>query len=223
MKRIAIHQPNFLPWLGYFYKMQQCDTFILLDDVQVSTSCSGSYFSQTFIKTQNPNRLQISLPQKKHSIDTMIRDVKFSENYNSFCRKFFKTLELSYHKAPFFKKHYENIVNIMQNKYEYIWQMNSDLIRYCASQLNVKCEILIASNFCSEKQNEARIIDLVLQSKGSVYISGSGASNYQKDENFTKAGIKLIYSDFKIKPYSQINGDFVGGLSVIDYLFNVIF
>jgi len=55
---------------------------------------------------------------------------------------------------------------------------------------------------------------------GDVYISGNGAKNYQKEEDFDKNGIRLMYSDFKNQPYPQLYGKFISGLSVVDFLFN---
>ena len=63
MKKIAIYQPNFLPWLGYFYKMKQCDVFVILDDVLVSDGKRNSYFKQAWIKSSAGKQL-MSLPQK---------------------------------------------------------------------------------------------------------------------------------------------------------------
>lgn len=218
MKKIAIHQPNFMPWLGYFYKMQQCDTFIVLDDVLVSNS--GSYFGQAFIKNSTGIALKISLPQKKHPQGTLIKEVKFADNYPEWNKKFLKTLQNLYRKAPYFLAHYDNIVDLMQKKYDFVYEMNVALIRYCAQCLHLDCGIIFASSLDSKEQKEVRILDLVKKAGGDVYISGLGAKNYQKEEDFVKENIKLTYSDFLVTPYPQLYGDFVGGLSVIDFLFN---
>ena len=218
MKKIAIHQPNFLPWIGYFYKMKQCDVFVILDDVLVSNS--GSYFTQMNIKNTDDQKLQIVLPKKKDTQNTLINEVLFSENYPFFCKKFLKTLQGCYSKAPYFQMHFDNVKHIFQMHFEYLYELNIKLIKYCAKSLNIKCQIVLASNLNSTQQKEARIIDLVKKLDGDIYISGNGAKKYQKEEDFISNGVQLIYSDFKIQPYPQLHGDFIGGLSVIDFLFN---
>ncbi|MFQ6723083.1 MAG: WbqC family protein [Opitutales bacterium] len=218
MKKVAIHQPNFIPWLGYFYKMHQCDTFIILDDVQESNS--HSYFYQAFIKNTTGSSLTISIPRKSHSQNTCIKDVQFADNYKAWLKKFSKTLQFLYKKAPFFENHYENILKVMQKDYSLVYEMNVELIKYCAKCLNINCEIILASTLHSEEQKEGRILDLVKKVNGDCYISGKGAKNYQTEENFSKNNIQLKYSDFSIKSYPQVHGNFVGGLSVIDFLFN---
>ena len=218
MKKIAIHQPNFLPWLGYFYKMKQCDVFVILDDVLVSNS--GSYLTQMNIKNTDGKKLQISLPKRKHAQNALINEVLFSENYPFFCKKFLKTLQVCYSKAPYFRLHFDNIERILHTSFEHLYELNVELIKYCARSLNINCQIVFASNLKSTQQKEARVIDLVKKLDGDIYISGNGAKKYQKEEDFISNGVRLIYSDFKIQPYPQLHGDFIGGLSVIDFLFN---
>ena len=219
MKKIAIHQPNFLPWLGYFYKMKQCDVFIILDDVLVSDGKRNSYFTQTNLKSVS-GRTLISLPQKKHPLNTLIKNVLFAENYSFFRKKFFKTLHMLYKKAPYFQQHYEAIDQIFKISFRCLYELNVELIRYCAKCLNIECQMIFASDLNSIQQKEARIIDLIKKLEGDVYISGNGAKNYQKEEDFDKNGIRLMYSDFKNQPYPQLYGKFISGLSVVDFLFN---
>ena len=218
MKKIAIHQPNFLPWLGYFYKMKQCDVFVVLDDVLVSNS--GSYFTQMTVKNTDGTALRVSLPKRKHTGDILIREVIPSENYSFFRKKFFKTLHMLYKKAPYFQQHYEAIDQIFKISFRCLYELNVELIRYCAQCLNIECQMIFASDLNSIQQKEARIIDLIKKLEGDVYISGNGAKNYQKEEDFDKNGIRLMYSDFKNQPYPQLYGKFISGLSVVDFLFN---
>ena len=218
MKKIAIYQPNFLPWLGYFYKMKQCDMFVILDDVLVSNS--GSYLTQMNIKNTDGKKLQISLPKRKHAQNALINEVLFSENYPFFCKKFLKTLQVCYSKTPYFRLHFDNIERILHTSFERLYELNVELIKYCAKILNINCQIVFASDLNSTQQKEARIIDLVKKSNGDIYISGNGAKKYQKEANFIQNCVQLMYSDFKIQPYPQLHGDFIGGLSVVDFLFN---
>lgn len=220
MSVVACHQPNFLPWLGYFYKIKQCDVFLLLDDVLVSTNAAKSYFAQTWIKNTNGEKLLLSLPKKQHPVHTLIREVRCAENHAFFVKKFLKTIDSCYHKAPYFHPHYEHLSNIVQTSYSFLYELNVALIRYCASCLQVSCEIRLSSELGSTQQKEARILDLVQKVGGTVYLSGQGAKKYQNESHFAEQGIQLRYSDFTIQPYPQLYGKFLGGLSVLDFLFN---
>lgn len=199
--------------------MKLCDIFVLLDDVSVSNS--GSYFTRAIIKNTNGKKLQVSLPQRKHAANIPINEVLFSENYPFFCKKFLKTLQTCYSKAPYFQLHFGNIRRILQTPLSRLHELNVELIRYCAKCLDIRCQMVFSSDLNIRQQKEARIIEIVKKLHGDVYISGNGARNYQKEENFVLNGIQLTYSDFRVQPYPQLYSEFIGGLSVVDFLFHM--
>jgi hypothetical protein len=154
MTVVACHQPTFLPWLGYFYKIKQCDVFLLLDDMLVSEGKRNSYFSQAWIKNTNGEKLLLSLPKKQHPVHTLIREVRCAENHAFFVKKFLKTIDSCYHKAPYFHPHYEHLSNIVQTSYSFLYELNVALIRYCASCLQVSCEIRLSSELGSTQKKK---------------------------------------------------------------------
>jgi hypothetical protein len=153
-------------------------------------------------------------------MDTLINQVEVSATHSYFVSKLLKTLTQYYGKTPCFGKYFPGIKDILERPYPYAWELNRDLLFYCAKALNLRCEIKIASSFTTQAEKESRIIDLVKQVGGTTYISGNGAKDYQVPEHFGKEGIELVYSEFKVKPYEQLYGAFIGGLSIVDSLFN---
>src|SRR6185369_12527883 len=100
-KIISIHQPNFIPWLGYFYKIYAADVFVILDNVEYQSGNSSSITNRTKIKTNN-GELMISVPVRKNEQSKMIIDMEI-DNRQPWKPKMLKTVQFSYTKAAHFK------------------------------------------------------------------------------------------------------------------------
>ena len=110
MVTIGIHQPEFLPWLGFFKKMQQCDTFVLFDDVQ---------FDRHGFQNRNQIRNKkepffLTIPVKSHRI-SKINEVKM-DNSQNWREKHLKTITTNYSKSKFFEEYFKELENIYNEK-----------------------------------------------------------------------------------------------------------
>jgi hypothetical protein len=218
--RVAIHQPNYLPWLGYFYKMAIADKFVLLDNVQFS---KGSYQNRTKILTPGGVKWLTVPVLKSGNFKASADDIMFSPT--NWQKKHLGTLENNYRRTRFFDCFFEEIKELFScQKSDNLSEFNISLIKWAAQKLEIKTELLVASNLNAGKIYEdpnSRLIDLVKSCNGKTYIHGKGGLNYQDASIFEKENIDLEPSGFTIFNYSQQWGsDFEGGLSVIDYLFN---
>lgn len=211
---ISIHQPNFFPWLGYFYKIAHSDLFIILDDAQYT---KNSYINRSQIKTPQ-GCFWLTVPLMHASLSTKINEVKIS---NSMWReKLIKTLESFYKKAPYFMDYKAKIFDLLSQQYSSISELNIALIKYICSVFEIKIPFFMASEMPSNLKGDDRLIELIEHLKGDVYLSGSGGKKYQSEEKFKEKRINLIYSSFEHPIYHQLWGEFQGGLSVLDFLFN---
>jgi len=124
---VAIHQPNFLPWAGYFYKIAKSDIFVLLDNVQYS---KNGFINRNKIKMPSGSDSWLTIPVKSSGLSELIKDVKISHNID-WRRKHLQTLEMSYKRAEFFNQLYEDIKNIY---YETDWHnlcsLNISLLKH---------------------------------------------------------------------------------------------
>lgn len=214
---VAIHQPNFLPWLGYFYKMARCDIFVFLDNIQYT---KNSFINRNRIKTPQ-GKLWLTVPAKvKGRSGQLIRDVEI-DNKTDWRNKHLKTLEMNYKKANIFKQVYKNTKEVYFAKdWNNLCAFNVKLLHYALSITNLRKKLVIASELKAKGKGTPLLINIVKELGGDTYLSGFGGANYQQENLFRDAGIALVYSDFKHPVYPQLWGEFVPNLSIIDLLFN---
>ncbi|MHC1750263.1 MAG: WbqC family protein [Cellulosilyticaceae bacterium] len=210
---VSIHQPHYMPWMGYFYKLLSSDIFILLDNVQYS---KNDFINRNLIKTAN-GTCYLTVPVNA-SITTSINDVSIP---NDFWReKHIRTLEMNYKKAPFFYLYAEEIFNIIRTSSPLLLDLNTSLIKFFAKVLQCECTFVTASTLHSSEKKEALVIDLVSKVNGTVYLSGTGARAYQNPQHFLDKNIELLYCQYPTFSYPQLWGSFEPNLAIIDLLFN---
>ncbi len=210
---VAIHQPNYLPWIGYFYKMLKANIFVFLDDVQYS---KNSFINRNRIK--GPQGVQWLTVPVNASVNKLIYEVNFSDSRWS--SKHIKTMDACYKKAPYYELFRHQLVEILETPFANISELNKALIIQIAGWLGITCEFRSSSELAVSGTSGERIITIVKKVGGSMYLSGRGGGNYQDSQKFRDSGIVLRYSDFTPPVYSQLWGDFTSGLSMIDLLFN---
>lgn len=214
---VAIHQPNFLPWLGYFYKIAKCDTFVLLDNVQYT---KNSFINRNKIKTPE-GELWLTVPVKvKGRFGQLIKDVEI-DNIVDWRKKHLRTLEMNYKRAKFFEQVFSRLKAVYYvNDWDNLCELNIRLLEEVLSILKLEKKLVRASELNVEGESTRLLINIVKAVGGNVYLSGFGGAKYQEEELFKQAGIALEYYDFKHPVYPQLWSDFVPNLSVIDLLFN---
>ena len=217
-KICAIHQPNFLPWLGFFYKISKADTFIVLDNVEISVSSAKAITHRTKIKTQNGIQyLSIPLLQTNSKL---IKDIQIDTN-QSWKRKHLKTIYFAYKKAIGFDYIYPEIEQFYAIETVSLSEFNLKSIKFVMQLMEIRNELILASslNNISSERNQ-RIIDLCKTVDANIYLSGFGAKKYHDELLFQHQNIKVLYTDFEHPVYIQQHGAFIEGLSAIDFLFN---
>lgn len=214
----AIHQPNFLPWIGYFYKMHKCDIFILLDDVQYNRR---SITSRVKIKSQQ-GPVWLTVPvKKKGRYHQLISEVEL-EPGNHWKNKVLGTLQTCYGKAPFFKSYFPQLSAVIEQNYLLLADLNIALIKWLAHIFHIDTPLKKSSELADiTGQSTERLIRICQSIQAGSYLSGFGGQNYQEQELFQAAGIDLVIYDFAHPEHEQMWGDFTAGLSALDLLFNM--
>lgn len=211
---IAIHQPDYIPYPGYFYKIALCDCFVFLDDAQYSNE---GFSNWNRIKTpQGQLRLKIPVQQ---TLGNPILEV-VTRDYLGWKQKQLKTLRMCYKKAEYFEPIYRDFETLLNYEYKNIADMNIAIIKHFCHRLGISKRFERSSSLGITSAREERILDICSGLKGSVYLSGNGARVYQVSEHFLERGIELRYTDYHSIVYHQLWGDFLPDLSILDYLFN---
>jgi len=213
---VAIHQPNFLPWIGYFYKMAMADVFVFLDNVPFSKS---GFTNRVKIKTAKGSEwLTVPVLTKGKLAQPVRRVTACSTNWKS---KIVKTLEHNYRKSPYYSVYSDQLSALLHGASDNLADLNIKLIQYLAEILKVDDKkVFRSSEMDVAGESTGLLIDVCQKLGADVYLSGSGGRNYQEETAFQRQGLKLAYSDFVHPFYLQRFGSFVGGLSVLDFLFN---
>lgn len=213
----AIHQPNFLPWCGYFYKMLKCDRFIFLDDVQY---IRRGYTGRVKIKTPEGEKWLTIPVKKKGRYHQLVLEVELEAD-NKWKNKITGSFQSYFGKAPHFKTYFPEFADIIHKDFPLLAELNLELIKWLARIFEIKTPMMRSSELEGiTGQAGERLISICKSIGATKYLSGFGGQNYQEKENFEHEGIKLAVYDFKHPQYPQLFGDFIPGLSAVDLLFN---
>jgi len=172
---VAIHQPNFMPWLGYFYKIAQSDVFIFLDDVQFQKK-GASYTNRVSINI-NGEEKYLTIPVKRKNGVWNINETEFLDQ--KWRKKVISSLQGNYAKAKYFKENKEFIFNLINYESQDLADFNINFIENILKKLDIKTLIVNSSDYNLKTTSTQRLIDLIKVVKGNVYLSGSGGDNYQ--------------------------------------------
>lgn len=212
---IAIHQPNFMPWGGFFNKMINSDIFVYLDTAVYSKNSPVT--KRNKIKL-NRRALNIGVPIGSKQIP--INKIKFPAG--KWRENHLKTIIQSYKKATFFDDVFPVIEDIYKCEYELFSEFNIRIIESFKKMMKIETKTLRES-FLRKTfgMKSERLVNICNNFGANTYLSGKGALSYNDNELFKKNGIELIYQEYTQQEYNQIGDDFINNLSSVDMLFNL--
>ena len=215
---IAIHQPQYLPWLGYFHKIMNSDAFVFLDDVQYK---KREFQNRNKIRT-NSKWLWLTIPViVRGRFDQEIRNVEIDNSNYSWQRKHYESIKMYYNNSPHFLEHSSFLEETYIKK---IWgkliDINVFITEYILKYLDISIPIYFSSQFRIKETKTKRIVEICRKINADTYLSGIGAKEYLDEKEFKNNNIKLIYQNFKHPIYEQRYEGFEAYMSIIDLLFN---
>jgi hypothetical protein len=217
-KIVAIHQPNYFPWLGYFFKIAASDVFVFHDNVEHSKRYPTR---RTMIRksAHDTTPIWLTVPLKKHSDFVLIKDLEVVSNIE-WRGKHLRTLKNAYSKAPFFDEIFPIITNCFDGMeaFSHLADLNIFVIDTISGLMEIKRPFLRSSAMPISEKAATLNIEIVKHLKGTTYLSGTGAKNYQSVPIFNESGIILKYSQFSTLINSKEWG-IPNSLSVLDALF----
>ncbi len=215
--KVAIHQPNYLPWIGFFQKMALADVFVILDNVQFSRD---SYTQRTKIRTKN-GWLWLTIPIEKKFYFQSIKDIPLPED-NNWQKKHWMSIVSNYSKAKYYNEYEEFFEKLYSNNLKNLQVFNEEGILYLIDALDIEIELIKASELeLDDLKSTDLIVEIVNKVGGDCYLSGMGGGNYMDESKFKDNGIQLEYFKYKPFEYEQRWDGFEPNMSSIDLLFNV--
>jgi hypothetical protein len=217
---ISVHQPQYLPWLGYFDKIFKSDCFIFLDRVQYKPR---EFQNRNRIRTKD-GAMWLTVPvvckgRYKQGICDAVIDNEFPWQ-----RQHLASLKVSYGRSPYFGEYFPFFEDIYSRQWQKLSDLNIAIIRYVLEKLAISTPIRFESEFDIHTEATDRIIDICKKAGADAYLSGAGGKSYLEEDKFPKNGIKLVYQDFHHPEYHQQfmagDKDFLPYMSVVDLLFN---
>src|SRR2546423_2717605 len=217
---VAIHQPTFFPWLGFFNKIARCDQFVVLDNVQFPKK-GGTWANRVkLLINRQPSWVTMPVERSYHGVRNYA-EMRIDNN-SPWRDKLLKTIRINYNQARYCDEVFPIIEDLILNSNTRLTDYNLSAILYLAKRFGMDISrIVLASTLRVEGAGTDLLVSLVKAVNGSTYLCGGGAAEYQEDEKFAAAGLNLIYQNFQHPVYEQTGAvDFVPGLSVIDALMN---
>jgi WbqC-like protein family len=219
----AIHQPNFLPWMGYFSKIARVHTFIFFDSVAISNGKTWTSRCQILVNGQVH---WLTLPVLKKGLSGQrISDVELL-NFNQNWRKTLKTLRHAYGRAAYFDAIFPFLEKFEKENFTHLADFNCQFIESLSRELGLNTQFIRSSSKPELMESSDLKTDYIVQTCVAFdvknYVSGRGGSLlFLEQEKFVDAGIKIDFQGFSPLKYTQLNTtEFVGGLSIVDVLMN---
>jgi hypothetical protein len=216
--KLAIMQPYFFPYIGYFQLINAVDKFVIYDDV--------SYINRGWVNRNNilvngaPHLIQV--PLIAASQNRLINEIEIVDD-EKWKTKLLKTIHQSYSKAPFFQPVYSLIESILGNEICKISALNVDTIIAVCEYIGIKTKIVASSAIYNNKhlKGQERILDICKQENASTYINPAGGKDLYDKEVFLQSGIDLQLLQPKMAIYNQFKSEFIPWLSIIDLMMHL--
>ncbi|WP_256289023.1 WbqC family protein [Halobellus inordinatus] len=213
-KIVAAHQPNYLPWIGYFHKIHESDVFVVLDDVEYS---SGSWINRNKIKTPD-GWSWLSVPVGDTSVP--INEVEIAGN-GDWREEHWKSFQQNYANA----NEFESLASFLEETYDREWAsldaLNVHLLKGICDRVGIEYSFVHSSELDTESTGAERLAELCDQVDADVYLSGMGADGYMQHESFKEIGVAVEYQDFEHPTYRQRFDGFEPYMSFVDAVMNV--
>lgn len=219
---VAIHQPHYIPWLGYLDRMAKADLFIVLDHVQFERR---NYQNRTMIRCEGEGKWLtvpvVQLSQKERIVDKQVDNSETGSR--AWGPTHFKTLKYAYRKAPFFALYAPRLQEILEARWDKLVDLDLAMLDYLRDSFGIRTPLKRSSEMRADGARSGLLLNLCREvAPGSTFLGGLGGSRGYLDlAAFAAEGIGVQWQEFKHPVYPQCaEGAFLPGLMSLDLLFN---
>jgi hypothetical protein len=222
---VTIHQPDLMPWLGFFNKINNSDIWVILDHVKNNPRDSAFWGRRVKIM-QNGEGKWLSFPLKSPAqsglIGISINEMEYNINEQKIYLKSLQIIELNYKNAPFFNEIYPIVKSFIISNEINMAKRNLNFIFQIMDLLDIKKNIVYSSDLNCKLNSTELLIEIINKINGKEYLCGGGANGYQNNNLFLNAGINIKYNNFIHPVYNQLgSSQFISGLSILDVIMNI--
>lgn len=215
MRVAAIHQPQYLPYLGFFHKLAHCDVFVALDHVQFQKN-----------GLQNRNKIKNSTGWQWLTVPVSLRFGQsigevLTDAGQGWARKHCTAITCSYASARHFAEYSGALLAMLAQPWDKLVELNTELMRWGMSVLSIGTPVVRSTSLSVPGQKTEMLIDICRAVNADHYLSGPGGRRYMDLAAFEAAGITVLWQEFEASVYDQVfpQAGFVPNLSFIDAVF----
>jgi len=215
--RITIHQPEHMPWIGFFHKAQMADTFVILDNVQYRKN----YFqNRNKIRTSGARGWSYLTVPVKSRFGQSINEVFVDDTNGRWRKKYWDSLSYAYAKSPFFPAYSKPLKQCFDREWKKICEFNIAIITILFGLLGLKTHIVKSSELNLKGKGSPLLLDACKHLGAATYISGVSGKEYLNVDEFRNNGIEVVFQEFHHPIYKQAYEPFIPCMSTADLLFN---
>jgi len=212
--KVAIMQPYFLPYIGYFQLINSVDLFIVYDNIK--------YTKKGWINRnrmlQNGKDLMFSLPLKSDSDYLDVRERELAVDFNR--DKFLNQISGAYRRAPCFAQTFPLIAQIVRHEENNLFKfLHHSIVKTC-EHLGIATEIRVSSDIAIDHdlKSQDKVLALCEAVGASTYVNAIGGMELYSRAEFLARGIELKFIKSRPFEYAQLGNEFVAWLSIIDVM-----
>jgi len=210
-------QPGYLPWLGFFELMQDCELFVLLDDVPYTKK---DWRSRNRIRTQEGFQWLTVPVLSRGKRGQLIAEARI-DNAVFWGKKHLQSIKWNYSKAKCFNRYIGYFEEIYARNWDYLFDLDSEIIRWLAEQFYIFTPIVKASDLgIKGLSGNLRVIEICKRLKATTLYDSAGAIPFIDRLLFAEAGINVVFQNYTHPVYTQTLRPFFPFMSAIDLLFN---
>lgn len=216
MTTLAVLQPGYLPWLGFFDQMNRADVFVYYDDVQYD---KHGWRNRNRVKSMT-GPVWLTVPVRHSGLGMPPVNQVEIDNRLPWARKHIQTLSQFYARAPYKDDYLPTLQEILERPWTRLIDLNLQLSETMRDWLSIDCEIHMASDLEIHGEQSGRLLALCRHFGANVYLTGDSARDYLDIDLFTGHGVHVEWQNYRHPEYPQLHGEFVSHLSAVDLLFN---
>src|SRR5487761_1012706 len=214
--KAVIHQPMYLPYPGFFHKLNLADVFVIMDDVQYDKRFTNR---NVILDPNGPTHLSVPInKQQKFSPNMVVEinnDLPWRDNH-------WRKIRMCYAKAKFFQMYSDYFERLYSKEWNLLFDLDFDAVKKIMEWLGIRIPVVRESELHVKGSGTDRLINACKAIGANTYVSGKGGKNYMDESLFEKNNLKLEYQSYAPKPYPQrFSKSFIPDLSIIDALFNL--
>lgn len=216
MTTVAVLQPGYLPWLGFFDQLARADIFVIYDDVQFD---KHGWRNRNRIKTAQgiqwltvPVKVAGRFGQRNSEVEI--------DNRQPWARKQLTAIRLAYSKSRYFADYFPAIEALLSQPWQRLIDLDLALIRYGMQCLQLATRLELASSLGIAGERSERLVNFCRHFAADRYLTGDAAMNYLDLGLFDAQSIAVEWQHYSHPVYSQLHGEFEPYLSILDLLFN---